>query len=151
MRIYSSERSTGALAVVTLALTLAACAPAAAPTPQRAAEASRAGPAAPAAPTDWSAIVAAARREGVVECACPPRPDYARIIKEQFEAAVPGIRLETSPATLPDIWARVEKEQLVGQYLWDVYMFGPTIEMFALRDKGGFESFRDYMVGPEVG
>jgi iron(III) transport system substrate-binding protein len=96
-------------------------------------------------------VIEAARREGVVECACPPRPDYARIIKEQFEAAVPGIRLETSPATLPDIWARVEKEQQVGQYLWDVYMFGPTIEMFALKDKGGFESFRDYMVGPDVG
>jgi iron(III) transport system substrate-binding protein len=113
--------------------------------------AAAAGQTTPAAGVDWSAVVEAARREGVVECACPPRPDYARIIKEQFEAAVPGIRLETSPATLPDIWARVEKEQQVGQYLWDVYMFGPTIEMFALKDKGGFESFRDYMVGPDVG
>src|SRR5712692_6481669 len=140
MRIYSSERSTGALAVVTLALTLAACAPAAAPTPQRAAEAPRAGPAAPAAPTDWSAIVAAAQREGVVQCACPPRPDYARIIKEGFEQAVPGIRVEAAPATLPDIWARVEKEQQSGQYLWDIYMFGPTLEMMALKNKDGFES-----------
>ena len=100
---------------------------------------------------DWAAIVEAARREGVVQCACPPRPDYARLIKDNFEQASPGIRFEPSPATLPDIWARVEKEQAAGQFLWDVYMFGPTVEMFALKDRGGFESFRDYMVGPDVG
>ena len=85
---------------------------------------------------DWAAVVEAARREGVVQCACPPRPDYARLIKDKFERANPGIRLEPSPATLPDIWARVEKEQAAGQFLWDVYMFGPTVEMFALKDQG---------------
>jgi ABC-type Fe3+ transport system substrate-binding protein len=100
---------------------------------------------------DWPTILAEAKREGVVQCACPPRPDYTRLFKEQFERAYPEIRLEASPATLPDIWARVEKEQEAGQYLWDVYLFGPTLEMFALKNKGGFESFRDYMVGPDVG
>lgn len=75
----------------------------------------------------------------------------AKSIKDQFEKDNPGIRLESSPATLPDIWARVEKEQQAGQYLWDVYMFGPTLEMFALKDKGGFAPFRDFMVGPDVG
>lgn len=103
------------------------------------------------APTDWSAIVAAARQEGVVQCACPPRPDYTKLIKDSFEQANPGIQVEASPATLPDIWARVEKEQEAGQYLWDVYMFGPTIEMFALKNKGGFESWRDFMAGPDIG
>jgi iron(III) transport system substrate-binding protein len=73
------------------------------------------------------------------------------VLKENFERAHPDMRLEASPATLPDIWARVEKEQEAGQYLWDVYMFGPTLEMLALKNKGGFEPFRDYMVGPDVG
>jgi iron(III) transport system substrate-binding protein len=100
---------------------------------------------------DWNAILEAAKREGVVQCACPPRPDYAKLIKDSFEKAVPGIRLEAAPATLPDIWARVEKEQSAGQYLWDVYMFGPTLEMFALKEKGGFAPFREYMVGPDIG
>ena len=45
----------------------------------------------------------------------------------------------------------MEKEQAADQFLWDVYLFGPTVEMFALKDRGGFESFRDYMVGPDVG
>jgi iron(III) transport system substrate-binding protein len=144
-------------------LLLAACTsakseqPAAAPAPPAAPPAASGGAASPAAKpggssaADWATIVAEARREGVVQCACPPRPDYARLIKERFEEAHPDIRLEASPATLPDIWARVEKEQEAGQYLWDIYMFGPTLEMMALKNKGGFEPFRDYMVGPDVG
>jgi ABC-type Fe3+ transport system substrate-binding protein len=100
---------------------------------------------------EWEIILQAARREGVVECACPPRPDYARLIKEGFENAVPGIRLETAQATLPEFWSRIEKEQQAGQYLWDVYLFGATAEMFALKNKGAFETFRDYMVGPDIG
>ena len=144
-------------------LLLAACTstkseqPAAAPAPPAAPPAASGAAASPAAKpsggpaTDWATILAEARREGVVECACPPRPDYARLFKEHFERAYPDIRLEASPATLPDIWARVEKEQEAGQYLWDIYMFGPTLEMLALKNKGGFEPFLDYMVGPDVG
>jgi iron(III) transport system substrate-binding protein len=134
-------------------LILSACAPggSSAPPPAQSTAAAPAGSAGGQGAPDWNAILAAARREGVLQCACPPRPDYTRIIKENFERAYPDIRVEASPATLPDIWARVEKEQDAGQYLWDIYMFGPTLEMFALKNKGGFESFRDYMVGPDVG
>lgn len=150
----------GSLVFFVGALLLAACAPASAPAPGGSAPGGNTpGPAAlaasatapAAAATDWSAVLAAAKQEGVVQCACPPRPDYTRLFKENFERAYPDIRLEASPATFPDIWARVEKEQDVGQYLWDVYMFGPTVEMFGLKNKGGFESFRDYMVGPDIG
>jgi ABC-type Fe3+ transport system substrate-binding protein len=133
-----------------VALALAACAPAT-PTAPAAAGKPASAPAAAPAGADWNTVLDAARREGVVQCACPPRPDYSKLLKEAFEAAYPGIRLETTPATLPDIWARVEKEQEAGQYLWDIYMFGPTIEMFALKNKGAFEPFRDYMVGPDIG
>src|SRR5262245_40290733 len=150
-----------AAVVATALLVLAGCTPASSSAPpakttDSAPARASSSPSAPssgaaAAPTDWSAIVEAARQEGVVQCACPPRPDYTKLIKDNFEQANPGIQVEASPATLPDIWARVEKEQEAGQYLWDVYMFGPTIEMFALKNKGGFESWRDFMVGPDVG
>lgn len=146
----------------TALLVLAGCTPASSSAPPgkttESAPARVSSPAAPSgsgsaapAPTGWSEIVEAARQEGVVSCACPPRPDYTKLIKDSFEQANPGIQVEASPATLPDIWARVEKEQEAGQYLWDVYMFGPTIEMMALKNKGGFDSFRDYMVGPDIG
>ena len=46
---------------------------------------------------------------------------------------------------------RVEKEQDAGQYLWDVYAFGTTLEMFALKNKGGLAPTREYLVGPDVG
>jgi iron(III) transport system substrate-binding protein len=105
----------------------------------------------PAAGQDWSAVVDAAKKEGVVQCACPPRPDYAKLLKENFEKDVPGIKLQTEAAALPQFWTTVDKEQQAGQYNWDIYMFGPTIEMFGLKDKGAFESFRDYMAGPDIG
>ena len=104
-----------------------------------------------ASASNWQAVVEAAKKEGVVQCGCPPRPDYAKAIKDGFEAANPGIRLETSPAALPEFWVRVDKEQSAKQYLWDIYTFGPTIEMFDQKNKGGMESLRDFMVGPDIG
>src|SRR5213080_2879909 len=124
----TSWRSGAALPLVALALVLAACAPTAAPTSERAPAA--AAPAPPASPADWSAIVAAAKGEGVVNCACPPRPDFSRIIKDGFETANPGIQLEVTAAPLPEFPVRVGKEQDAGMYLWDVYMFGPGPEVF---------------------
>jgi iron(III) transport system substrate-binding protein len=112
-------------------------------------------PSAPAAaaqaPADWAAIVEAGRKEGVVICGCPPRPDFTQLIKDGFEAAYPGIRLEATAAPLPDFWVRVEKEQDAGQYLWDVYAFGASIEVFQVKNKGGLAPLRDYMIGPDVG
>ena len=57
----------------------------------------------------------------------------------------------TTAAPLPEFFVRVEKEQDAGQYLWDVYAFGTTLEMFALKNKGGLAPTRDYLVGPDVG
>ncbi len=108
-------------------------------------------PSSVAAAADWAAVVEAAKKEGVVQCGCPPRPDYAKAIKDGFESANPGIRLEAAPAALPEFWVRVDKEQAAKQYLWDIYAFGPTIEMFDQKNKGGMESLRDFMVGPDIG
>src|SRR6266849_8810481 len=130
-----------------LALLLAGCAPAA---PTGAGPAGAASAAAPGQ-TDWAAVLAAAKREGVINCGCPPRPDFSQTIKEGFEAAYPDIRVEVTAAPLPDYWVKVDKEQEAGQYLWDIYMFGVDVQMFDLKNRGGFEPFRDYMVGPDVG
>ena len=107
-------------------------------------------PAQPRAASDWDATLEAARREGVVRCACPPRRDFALAFKTGFEKAYPGITLEITAATLPSFPIRVEKEQAAGMYLWDVYTFGPGSGIFALKRKGGLESLWDYMVLPEV-
>ena len=56
-------------------------------------------------PSDWNKIVEAAKREGVVKCACPPRRDFALAFKKAFEEAFPGITLETTAATLPEVSA----------------------------------------------
>jgi ABC-type Fe3+ transport system substrate-binding protein len=99
---------------------------------------------------DWNKIVEAAKREGVVKCACPPRRDFALAFKNGFEAAYPGITLEITAAALPAFPLRVAKEQAAGMHLWDVYTFGPGAEIFELKNKGGLESLYDYFVLPDV-
>jgi hypothetical protein len=101
-------------------------------------------------PSDWNKIVEAAKREGVVKCACPPRRDFALAFKKAFEEAFPGITLETTAATLPEFPLRVAKKQTAKMFLWDVYTFGPGAEIFELKNKGGLESLWDYFALPEV-
>ena len=99
---------------------------------------------------DWKALVEAARSEGVVKCACPPRRDFALAFKKGFEEAFPGITLEITAATLPEFPMRAAKEQAAKMFLWDVYTFGPGAEIFDLKNRGGLESLWDYFVLPEV-
>src|SRR5574341_2085189 len=99
---------------------------------------------------DWKAVVEAAKREGVVKCACPPRREFAMAFKKGFEDAYPGITVEITAAALPAFPLRVAKEQSAKMFLWDVYTFGPGAEIFDLKSKGGLESLWDYLVLPEV-
>jgi ABC-type Fe3+ transport system substrate-binding protein len=99
---------------------------------------------------DWNATVEAAKREGVVKCACPPRREFALAFKKGFEDAYPGITLEITAAALPAFPLRVAKEQSAKMFLWDVYTFGPGAEIFDLKNKGGLESLWDYLSLPEV-
>jgi ABC-type Fe3+ transport system substrate-binding protein len=99
---------------------------------------------------DWNATLEAAKREGVVKCACPPRREFALAFKKGFEAAYPGITLEITAAPLPAFPLRVAKEQSAKMFLWDVYTFGPGAEIFDLKNKGGLESLWDYLSLPEV-
>jgi len=99
---------------------------------------------------DWKTVLEAAKREGTVKCACPPRRDFALAFKKGFEDAFPGMTLELTAATLPEFPMRVAKEQAAKMFLWDVYTFGPGAEIFDLKTKGGLESLWDYLVLPEV-
>jgi iron(III) transport system substrate-binding protein len=100
--------------------------------------------------SDWKAVVEAAKGEGTVKCACPPRREFALAFKKGFEEAYPGITLEITAAALPAFPLRVAKEQTAKMFLWDVYTFGPGAEIFDLKNKGGLESLWDYMSLPDV-
>src|SRR6185503_16549841 len=100
--------------------------------------------------SDWKAVVEAAKHEGMVKCACPPRREFALAFKKGFEDAYPAITVEITAAALPAFPLRVAKEQSAKMFLWDVYTFGPGAEIFDLKNKGGLESLWDYMSLPEV-
>ena len=100
--------------------------------------------------SDWKAVVEAAKREGMVKCACPPRREFAVAFKKGFEDAYPGITVEITAAASPAFPLRVAKEQAAKMFLWDIYTFGPGAEIFDLKNKGGLESMWDYLSLPEV-
>ena len=100
--------------------------------------------------SDWKAVVEAAKREGMVKCACPPRREFAVAFKKGFEDAYPGITVEITAAALPAFPLRVAKEQAAKMFLWDIYTFGPGAEIFDLKNKDGLESMWDYLTLPEV-
>ena len=78
--------------------------------------------------SDWNATLDAAKREGMVKCACPPRREFAVAFKKGFEDAYPGITVEITAAALPAFPLRVAKEQAAKMFLWDIYTFGPGAE-----------------------
>src|SRR5690606_20140197 len=66
------------------------------------------------------ALLAAAKKEGVVRLAGDLIPPSMRGIKEAFEKKFPDITLETSYITGPAFAARLNAEQDAGQHLVDV-------------------------------
>lgn len=158
---------------VALAL-MAACAPAAAPTPtappkpaateapQPAASAAKptevptAKPAAkaeekpaPKPAADWEAVVAAARREGKVVVAGPPGTAYREAMRG-FEQRYPDIKLEFQGFNPRDFVTRFEKEREAGQYLWDVYITGPTTFDITGKQQEQIVPLRPALILPEV-
>lgn len=159
-------------------LIVGACAPAAAPTPtaapskpvptaeptkpapaptKPAATAEPAKPAADAAkpaakPADtgeWDKVLAAAKKEGKVTVAGPPGTPY-RDVMTVFEKRYPDIKLEFQAFTPTTFGARFSKEREAGQYLWDVYITGPTSFDITGKKAGEFVPLRPALLLPEV-
>ena len=133
-----------------------ACTPAA-PAPQAPAGGPAAAPAAqgaaqqPSATSrDWETLVAAAKREGKVNCTCVPFPAVRDAVLAEWAKDYPEIQMEYSFATLPDIEPQVTTERAAGQFVRDVYLFNPSPEQYAFASRGFFEDVRPLMILPEV-
>lgn len=130
--------------------------PSAGPSRNTAGSAPAANPSvATAAGGEWDRVVAEARREGQVTCGCPNIPRIKEFVDQEWEAAFPDIRLDWTPALPPQWSARVETERAAGQYLWDVYFFGPAPETYQMAQKGIFDPLvpaliRDDVNKPEI-
>ncbi len=128
-------RSLLALPATVLAiLTLAGSAVAVAPSPQEV----------------WTATVAAAKKEGAVTCGCAIHPGSRAYLMSRWQQDYPDIKLEYTPATLPDWPARVEAERAAGQYRWDAVFTGPGPEVYRLAHEGVFDPLVPALILPDV-
>jgi iron(III) transport system substrate-binding protein len=148
-------KSWHALVPVISALVLlgAACSPAGGPAPTGAGEPQLAqGPAGqPIAQSTggWDDVLAAARKEGKVVVAGPPGTSY-RDAMRVFEQRFPDIRLEFQGLNPVDFVVRFQKEREAGQYLWDVYITGPTSFDLTAKRAGEIVPLRPILLLSEV-
>lgn len=127
----------------------AACAPATAPAP------GLPGAAAPAAQQaawekEWDDLVAAAKKEGVLQLATLTGPGYAKGA-EAFEAAFPGIKVELQNfASASLLISKVTDERKANVYAWDVAQFSIISMLTTLRPTGALASVRKQLFRSDV-
>jgi iron(III) transport system substrate-binding protein len=121
--------------------------PAASPAAKPAASPAAKAEAKPAA--DWDTVLAAAKREGKVLVAGPPGTAYREAMRP-FEQKYPDVKLEFQGFNPADFVARFEKEREAGQYLWDVYITGPTTFDITGKQKNQIVPIRPALILPEI-
>ena len=99
--------------------------------------------------TKWDKVLADAKKEGKVAVAGPPGTAY-RDVMRGFEKKYPEISLEFQGFTPANFAARFSKERQAGQYLWDVYITGPTSFDVTGKKAGDLDPLRPVLILPEV-
>jgi iron(III) transport system substrate-binding protein len=99
--------------------------------------------------TKWEKILADAKKEGKVVVAGPPGTAY-RDVMRGFEKKYPEIVLEFQSFTPANFTARFSNERLAGQYLWDIYVTGPTAFDISAKKAGDLDPIRPLFILPEV-
>jgi ABC-type Fe3+ transport system substrate-binding protein len=99
--------------------------------------------------TKWDKILADAKKEGKVAVAGPPGTAY-RDVMRGFEKKYPEIALEFQSFTPTNFTARFSKERQAAQYLWDVYVTGPTGFDISAKKAGDLDPIRPLFILPEV-
>jgi ABC-type Fe3+ transport system substrate-binding protein len=97
----------------------------------------------------WDKVLADAKKEGKVAVAGPPGTSYREVMRG-FEKKYPEIALEFQSFTPAPFTARFAKERQAGQYLWDIYITGPTSFDVSAKKAGEIDPLRPLLILPEV-
>jgi len=98
---------------------------------------------------EWAATVVAAKKEGKIVVYGIPGVDVDKLFREYFEAAFPGIKVESVPDR--DATERIVAERRAGKFIPDVYLGAASSDEFAsLRAQGIFQPLRPLLILPEV-
>ena len=99
--------------------------------------------------TKWDKILADAKKEGKVAVAGPPGTAYRNVMRA-FEKKYPEIILEYQGFTPSNFTARFSKERQAEQYLWDLYITGPTGFDITAKKAGELDPIKPLLILPEV-
>jgi iron(III) transport system substrate-binding protein len=106
-----------------------------------------------APPADWQAqwdrLVAAARQEGRLALSIQTG-DLFRNWAREFERAYPEVQLELTGMAGRDAVTRILGERRVDQYLWDVYVGGPSSAIDGFKAAGALDPLRPALLLPEI-
>lgn len=98
---------------------------------------------------EWSALVAAARKEGKVVVNTFPGDGYKRALKA-FTQAYPDIRLEHTGLHSQDFAPRIMQERQASLFTWDVATIPTSTALQVLRPAGVWDPVRPLIVQPEA-
>jgi len=107
------------------------------------------GPAAAQSP-QWDALVAAAKKEGVLVLGGPISVPSRAFLLERWSRDFPDIKMQFTAAAGFQWSNRIRAEREAGNYLWDVFFSGPNVAVYQLAREGVFNSVRDAWVLPEL-
>ena len=115
------------------------------PTAPAAAPAPSSGP-----PAEWDRVLAAARQEGSVVVNGPGGDIIRRKMVDGFTTAYPGITLEWTGGTAPEMAAKLEAERRAGIYALDVFIAGTNVMLAQVKNPGFLDPIRPALMLPEV-
>src|SRR5262245_34408923 len=98
---------------------------------------------------EWTALVAAAKKEGKVVVNTFPGDGYARALKP-FTQAYPDIKLEHTSLHSQDFAPRILQERRANSFTWDVVSIPTSTALQVLRPAGVWDPIRPAIILPEA-
>ncbi|MBI2756866.1 MAG: extracellular solute-binding protein [Chloroflexi bacterium] len=104
----------------------------------------------PAAADDWTAVVAAAKREGKLSIVAPPGSDVRDALTNAFQKAYPEIKLDYTALSGSQVGPKVIAEQGAGQFLNDVLIAGAGGINTTLTPANVLAPIEPWLTGPNT-
>jgi iron(III) transport system substrate-binding protein len=99
--------------------------------------------------SDWPAVVAKAKQEGLVVVHGAPGKSYFAVFVTAFSKAYPEIKVQFSGASNRTDVPKLLRERKAEIYAWDVWASGPSTALRALKPEGVFQPL-DPILRPEI-
>ncbi len=128
------------LAVVGLAVALAGCGQAG----------PSAGSSASGKPSEWDALVEAAKKEGSVTVYASQGAAYRQMDVLAFENAYPGMKVDAIFVASNERISRLSLERQAGKYLADLWISGTSDTVTTVKDAGYLQPLKPQLMLPEV-